>query len=45
MTLMAGIEYFGPQKKIKVYIYDPSETFLFNELFFVQIQKTEHLET
>ena len=45
MTLMAGIEFFGPQKKFKVYIYDPSETFLSHELFFVQIQKTEHLET
>ena len=44
MTLMAGIEFFGPQNKFKVYIYDPSETF-FYELVFPSTQKMEHWGT
>ena len=45
VTLTAGIKIFGPQKKFLVNIYDPSETFLFYELFFMSIQKSEHSET
>ena len=45
LTLTAGIEIFGPQKFFYLYIQDPSETFLFYELFFMAIQKMEQWES
>ena len=45
LILTAGIKISGPQKTFYVYIHDPSETFVFYELFFVSIKKTEHWET
>ena len=44
LTLPAGIEIFEPQKNFQVYIYDPSDTSLFNEHFFVSTQKMKHWE-